>query len=39
VVGSVETNHLKGEGLSPEVGLIPKGDGQVDLPEWFDLFP
>jgi hypothetical protein len=39
VVGFVETDHLKGEGLSPEVGLIPKGDRQVDLSEGFGLFP
>jgi hypothetical protein len=39
VVGSIEIGHLEGEGLSPEVGLIPKGDGQVDLPKWFALFP
>jgi hypothetical protein len=35
----METNHLEGEGFSPKVRLIPKGDGQVDLTERFGLFP
>jgi hypothetical protein len=35
----METDHLEGKGLSPEVGLIPKGDGRVDLSEGFGLFP
>ena len=32
-----ELDYLKGEGLSPIVGWIPKGDGQIDLPKWHDL--
>jgi hypothetical protein len=39
VIVSVEIDHLEGEGRSPEVRLIPKGDGQVDLPERLGLFP
>ena len=35
----MEPNHLEGEGLSPVIELIPKGNGQVDLPEWHDLLP
>jgi hypothetical protein len=35
----MESYHLEGEGLRPIVGQIPEGDGQVDLPEWFGLFP
>jgi hypothetical protein len=34
----METDHLEGKGLNPKVGLIPKGDRQVDLLEGFDLF-
>ena len=30
-------NHLEGEGLSPVIELIPKGNGQIDLPEWHGL--
>ena len=37
MVGSMEPNHLEGEGLHPIVGWIPKCDGQVDLPEWHVL--
>ena len=36
---SREPNHLEGEGLSPVIKLIPKGDGQIDLPEWHGLLP
>jgi hypothetical protein len=39
MVGSVESDHLKGEGLHPKVGWIPKGDRQVDLPKWLGLLP
>jgi hypothetical protein len=35
----MEIDHLKGKGHSPKVGLIPKGDRQVDLLEGFGLFP
>ena len=35
----MEPDHLKGECLHPVVGWIPKGDGQVDLPKWYGLFP
>ena len=38
MVGSVEPNHLKGKGLHPVIGRIPKGDGQIDLPKWHGLF-
>ena len=34
-----EPNHLEGEGLSPVIELIPKGNKQIDLPEWHGLFP
>ena len=37
--GSKEPNHLEGEGLSPVIELIPKGNGQIDLPEWHGLLP
>ena len=37
VEGSGEPNHLKGEGLSPIIGPIPKSDGQIDLPQWHGL--
>ena len=37
--GSREPNHLEGESLSPVIELIPKGDGQIDLPEWHGLLP
>ena len=37
--GSREPNHLEGEGLSPVIELIPKGNGQIDLPEWHGLLP
>ena len=36
---SEEPNHLKGEGLSPIIELIPKGNGQIDLPKWHGLLP
>ena len=36
---SGEPNHLKGESLSPIIELIPKGNGQIDLPKWHGLFP
>ena len=35
--GSREPNHLEGEGFSPIIELIPKGNGQIDLPEWHGL--
>jgi hypothetical protein len=35
----MESYYLEGEGLLPEVGGIPKGDGQVDLPEGCGLLP
>jgi hypothetical protein len=35
----VEIDHLKDEVLSPKVGLILEGGGQVDLSEGFGLFP
>ena len=34
-----EPNHLEGEGFSPVIELIPKGNGQIDLPEWHGLLP
>jgi hypothetical protein len=34
----METDDLKGEGHSLEVGLIPKGYGQIDLYKGFGLF-
>ena len=37
MVGSVEPNHFKGEGLCPIVGRRPEGDGQIDLPKWHGL--
>jgi hypothetical protein len=39
MVGTAKSDHLKGEGLSPKVGLVPKSDGQVDLLEGFGLLP
>ena len=33
-----EPYHVKGEGLSPIVGLIPESDGQIDLPQRHSLF-
>ena len=36
--GSREPYHVKGEGLSPVVGLIPKSDGQINLPQRHGLF-
>ena len=37
--GFEEPNHLEGESLSPVIELIPKGNGQIDLPEWHGLLP
>ena len=37
--GLGESNHLEGEGLSPIIELIPKGDGQIDLSKWHGLLP
>ena len=37
MVGSMEPDHLEVEGLHPIMGWIPKGDGQIDLPEWHGL--
>jgi hypothetical protein len=37
VVGFVEPDHLKGEDLRPEVGRIPEGGRQVNLPEGLGL--
>ena len=34
-----EPYYLEGEGLSPVIELIPKGNGQIDLPEWHGLLP
>ena len=39
MVGSMEPNHLEGEGLSPIIELIPKGNRQINLPEWHRLLP
>ena len=39
VESSGEPNHLEGGGLSPVIELIPKGNGQIDLPEWHGLLP
>ena len=36
--GSEEPYYLEGEGLSPIIELIPKGNGQIDLSEWYGLF-
>ena len=36
--GSWESYHVKGEGLSPVVGLIPESDGQINLPQRHALF-
>ena len=33
----MEPDHLKGNGLHPIIGWIPKGDGQIDLPKWHNL--
>ena len=33
MVGSMEPDHLEGEGLRPIIGRIPKGDRQIDLPK------
>ena len=35
MVGSMEPNHLEGEGLYPIIGRILEGDGQIDLPITF----
>ena len=37
--GSWEPNNLEGESLSPIIELIPKGSGQIDMPEWHGLLP
>ena len=37
MVGSVEPDHLEGQGLRPIICWIPKGDGQIDLPKWHGL--
>ena len=37
MVGPVEPDHLKGKGLHPIIGQIPKGDGHIDLPKWYGL--
>ena len=37
MVGSMEPDHLGGEGLHPIIGWIPKGDRQIDLPGWHGL--
>ena len=37
MVGSMEPDHLKGEGLRPIIGQISKGDGQIDLSKWHGL--
>ena len=34
---SGEPNHLEGECLSPIIELIPKGNGQINLPKWHGL--
>jgi hypothetical protein len=39
VVGSMESDHLKGESFPPVVGWGSKSDGQVNLPEGFGMFP
>jgi hypothetical protein len=31
MVSVAEPHHLESEGLLPEIGGIPKGDGQIDL--------
>jgi hypothetical protein len=35
----MESDQFKGEGLSPIVGWILEGDGQIDLPERYGLLP
>ena len=35
--GFGEPNHLEGEGFIPIIKMIPKGNGQIDLPEWHGL--
>ena len=35
---SREPHHIKGESLSPVIGLIPESDGQIDLSQWHGLF-
>ena len=35
--GPMEPDHLEGKGLRPVIGQIPKGDEQIDLPEWHGL--
>ena len=37
--GFGEPNHLEGEGISPVIELIPKGNRQIDLPKWHGLLP
>ena len=37
--GFGKPNHLEGEGFSPIIELIPKGNGQIDLPKWHGLLP
>ena len=37
LVGTMEPNHFKGEGLHPIVGCTPKGDRKIDLPKWHGL--
>jgi hypothetical protein len=37
MVGSVNIDHLAGEGLHPIVGRIPEHHGQVDLPERYAI--
>ena len=37
VTGSREPNHLEGEGFTPIIELILKGNGQIDLPKWHGL--
>ena len=37
--GFGEPNHLEGEGFIPIIELIPKGNGQIDLPKWHGLLP
>ena len=37
--GSGEPHHIEGEGLSPVIELIPKGNGMIDLSMWHGLLP
>ena len=39
VVCATKIHHLEDQHLHPEVGAVPKSDGQVDLPDRHRLLP